>query len=159
MMQPTPPCPAPTPWWQTWASGLLLSWQLWLGAYSVGFYFLPVMLLSEIPKLPTDLPVREFLLCGKFSSFMTPSPGRVSIPKPFLSLCLLYFILPPFEEKGLPFWVPGVLRQHSEVVLWKLLNIQIIFWWIYGGETGLPSYSSTILRPPPLFPFSKEENQ
>ena len=23
----------------------------------------------------------------------------------------------PFEDNGLPFWVPGVLRQHSEVVL------------------------------------------
>ena len=30
----------------------------------------------------------------------------------------------PFEENGLPFWVPGVLCQHSEVVLWKLLSIQ-----------------------------------
>src|SRR5574337_774233 len=29
---------------------------------------------------------------------------------------LLYFVLPPFEDNGLPFWVPGVLCQHSEVV-------------------------------------------
>ena len=33
----------------------------------------------------------------------------------------------PFEENGLPFWVPGVLCQHSEAVLWKLLSIQMIF--------------------------------
>ena len=33
----------------------------------------------------------------------------------------------PFEENGLPFWVPGVLYQHSEVVLWNLLIIQMIF--------------------------------
>ena len=43
-----------------------------------------------------------------------------------------------FKEIGLPFWVPGVLCQCSEVVLWKLLNIQMIFWWICGGESGLP---------------------
>ena len=34
----------------------------------------------------------------------------------------------PFEENGLPFWVPGVLCQCSEVVSWKLLSIQMIFW-------------------------------
>ena len=38
----------------------------------------------------------------------------------------------------MPFWVPGVLLQHSEVVLWYLLSIQMIFRWICGGESGLP---------------------
>ena len=32
-----------------------------------------------------------------------------------------------FEENGLPFWVPGVRHQCSEVVLWKLFSIQTIF--------------------------------
>ena len=32
-----------------------------------------------------------------------------------------------FQEKGLPFWVTGVLCQRPEVVLWKLLSIQMIF--------------------------------
>ena len=49
---------------------------------------------------------------------------------------------PNFEEIGLPFWVPGVLRQHSEVVLWKLLHIQLIFFfffrWVCEEESGLP---------------------
>ena len=41
-IQPMPPCPAPTCWWLMQASGLLLCWQLRLGAYSVGiFYFFP----------------------------------------------------------------------------------------------------------------------
>ena len=44
-----------------------------------------------------------------------------------LSFSLLYFVLPPFKDNGLPFWVPGVLCQHSEVVLWNLLSIQMIF--------------------------------
>ena len=46
--------------------------------------------------------------------------------------------IPPFEEIGLPFWVPGVLCQHSEVVLWNLFKIQMIFWWICGGESRFP---------------------
>ena len=31
----------------------------------------------------------------------------------------------PFEDNGLPFWVPDVLCQHSEVVLWNLVSIQM----------------------------------
>ena len=34
-VQPAPPCPAPTHWWPTRASGLLLCWELQFGAYSV----------------------------------------------------------------------------------------------------------------------------
>ena len=55
-----------------------------------------------------------------------------------LSFYLLSFVLPPFDDNGLPFWVPDVLCQHSEVVLWNLLGIQMFFWWICGGESGLP---------------------
>ena len=55
-----------------------------------------------------------------------------------LSFYLLYFFLPPFEDNGLLFWVPDVLCWHSEVVLWNLLSVQMFFWWICGGESGLP---------------------
>ena len=33
-----------------------------------------------------------FLSCGNFSSFMTPSPGQVSIPKYFVSVFILYIL-------------------------------------------------------------------
>ena len=49
------------------------------------------MLPSEIPKLPTDPPVRDFLLCGNFS-FTTPSPGQVSIPNYFASPFVFYIV-------------------------------------------------------------------
>ena len=81
------------------------------------------MLPSEIPRFPTDLLVRVF---GNFSSFKTPFPGRISV-LPLLSFYLLYFVLPPFEDNGLPFWVPGVLCQHLEVILWNLLSVQMFF--------------------------------
>ena len=37
------------------------------------------------------------------------------------------FLPSPFEDSGLPFWVPDVLWQHSEVVLWNLLSVQMFF--------------------------------
>ena len=33
------------------------------------------------------------------------------------------FLLSPFEDNGLLFWVPDVLCQYSEVVLWNLLGV------------------------------------
>ena len=96
------------------------------------------MLPSEIPKLSTDPLVRRFP--GVWKLLLHDSlPGTDPHPQLFcLTFCLLYFVLPPFEENRLPFWVPGVPCQHSEVVLWKLLSIQMIFWWICGGDSGLP---------------------
>ena len=41
-------------------------------------------------------------------------------------LLLLYSTIDktsPFEDNGLLFWVPDVLCQHSEVVLWNLLGV------------------------------------
>ena len=33
----------------------------------------------------------------------------------------------PFENNRLLFWVPEVLCQHSEVVLWNVLGVQMFF--------------------------------
>ena len=66
-------------------------------------------------------------------------PSRELHPPLFcLPFYLLYFFLPPFEDNGLLFWVPEVLCRHSEVVLWNLLSVQMFFWWICGGESGVP---------------------
>ena len=96
------------------------------------------MLPSEIPKLPTDPPVRGFP--GVWNLLLLhDSLLRMGLHPWLFSLYfgLLYFVLPPFKENRLPFWVPGVLQQCSEVVLWKLFSIQMIFWWICGGESGV----------------------
>ena len=140
MTPPTPPCPDPPRCWWIPASGLLLCWQLRLGACSVGFFFFFSSQLCcplRFQNSPQTRLWEGFLLFGNFS-FTTPSSGRISVPNFFVSFCLLYFVLPPFKENGLPFWVPGVLCQHTEVVLWKLVSIQMIFWRICGGESGLP---------------------
>ena len=33
----------------------------------------------------------------------------------------------PFKDNGLPIWVPDVFCQHSEVVLWNFLSVQMFF--------------------------------
>ena len=86
------------------------------------------MLPSEIPRLTTDLPVRVFPGVWKLRPFLDSLPRMDLRPYLFcLSFYLLYFVLPPFKNNGLPFWVPDVLFQHSEVVLWNLLSVQILF--------------------------------
>ena len=85
------------------------------------------MLPSEIPKLPIDLPVREFPGVWKLLLIHNSLPRMGLCSLPLLFLYLLYFVLPPFEDNGLPFWVAGVLCQHSKVILWDLLSIQMIF--------------------------------
>jgi len=52
---------------------------------------------------------------GNFSLFKDSLPRTELHPYLFcLSLYLLYFFLPPFEDNGLLFWVPGVPCWQSE---------------------------------------------
>ena len=106
-------------------SALLLRWGSYRWARNlwgliIYLFFLPVMLPSAVPRLAR-------LVFGNFSFFKTPFPGCSSIPPLCLSLCLLYFFLPHFEDNGLFFWVPDVLCQHSEVVLYNLLSVEVFF--------------------------------
>ena len=89
----------------------------------------PVMLPSEVPRLGTDSPVKVFPGVWKLLSFLRlPSwDGYPSLPLLSLFLSFMFFSLPPFEDNGLPFWVPDVFCQHSEVVLWNLLSFQMFF--------------------------------
>jgi len=86
------------------------------------------MLSSEIPKLPTDPPVRVFPGVWKHLLLQDSLPRIVSIPNSFVSL-FVFYILSYLLLKRMDCLSggPGVLRQCSEVVLWKLLSIQMIF--------------------------------
>ena len=61
--------------------------------------------------------------CLETSLFLILPSGDGAPSLPLLSLCLLYFFLPLFEDNGLLFWVPDVLCWHLEVVLWHLVSI------------------------------------
>ena len=105
-----------------------------------GFYlfFLLVRLPSKIWKLPPDPPVRGFPGVWKLPLLQLPSWDK-SPSLTLLSLFyLLYFVLPPFEDNGLLFWVSDVLCWRSEVVLCSLLSVQLFFRRICRGESGLP---------------------
>ena len=88
------------------------------------------MLPSVIPRLATDSAVRVFPGVWILLFLRLPSWDRAPTDKSYLfclSYCLLYFFPPPFEDNGLLFCVPDVLCQHSEVVLWNLLSVQMFF--------------------------------
>ena len=153
-MQSAPPCPVPAHWWLMQVSGLLLHWQSQLGTDSVEvfvclFVFLPAMLPSAIPKLPTDSPVGAFptvwklLLRGSF-------PGWVSIPSLFLC-CFIFYIWSYLLSKGMSS-VSGCLVSSASIQ--KLFCRSCpTFKWAFdecdGQKVVSPSYSSTILGPPP----------
>ena len=62
------------------------------------------------------------------TSLLRLLPGMDLHPYLFcLSFYLLYFVLLPFDDNGVPLWVPHVLCQYSEVVLWNLLSVQVFF--------------------------------
>ena len=107
------------------------------------------MLPSEIPKLPSDLPVRVFPGVWKLLVFKDSLPGSDLCPYVFcLSFYLLYFFLPPFEDSGLPFWVPDIFYQHSEVVLWNLPRLKCSFHKVVGRKRSFHPIPSVVLRPP-----------
>ena len=107
------------------------------------------MLPSEVPKLPTDLPVTLFPGVWKLLLFSDSLPGTDLRPYVFcLSFYLLYFFLPPFEDNGLPFWVPDVLCQHSEVVLWNLLRLKCSYHEAVGRKRSFLAIPFSVLGPP-----------
>ena len=84
------------------------------------------MLPSEIPRLATDLLVR--LIPGVWKPFLRLplQDGYPSLPP--LSLFLSFIFYPIcFQRQWAAFLVPDVLYQHSEVVLWNLLSLQMFF--------------------------------
>ena len=141
-MQPVPPCPAPDCWWWMQESGLLLQWELWLGTYSVGFFFFSfspgyvALWGSKTPHRPTG---ERVSCCLETSPPSWLPPWDRSLSVTLLSLFLSFIFCPTsFQREWAAFLDAGVLCQHSEFVLWKLFSVQMVFWWICRGENGLP---------------------
>jgi len=88
---------------------------------------LPVMLPSEIPKLPTDPPMRGFPGIWKVLLFYDSLPEMGVCPS-FVSL-FTFYILSYLLSKTTG-CLSGCLvssGQRSEVVLWNLLSVQMFF--------------------------------
>jgi len=130
-------------------SGLLLCWELQLGAYSVLFFFsaLSVMLPSEIPKLPTDLPVRGFP--GVWKLVLHDSLPGTGFHPSFVSL-FVFYILSYLLSKRMG-CLPGCLVSSSSVqklVCGSCLAFKQSFDEFVGERVVSLSYCSTILGPP-----------
>ena len=113
--------------------------------YSVGFFFFPspnyVMLPSEIPKLPTDPPVRGFPIVWKlllFHDFLPRSPSLTLFVFSLLSYLLV-------ERMGC---LSGCLVSSASVQK-SFCGSYSAFRWSFdefvGEKVVSPSYSSTIL--------------
>ena len=121
------------------ASALLLCWGSYPWAHNllvliIYLFFFRIMLPSVVSRLATDLAVRMFPGVWKLLSFLrlpsqdgTPFLERSSLPTFFVSFSSFIYFLPVFEDNDLLFWMPGVLCQHSEVVLWNLLSFEMFF--------------------------------
>ena len=89
-VQPRPPCPARTRWWQTQASVLVVVVRcIFCGVFF--FFFSQLCCPLRFQNSPHSCLWKGFLLCGNFS-FMPPSPGWVSIPKSFVSVVVFYIL-------------------------------------------------------------------
>ena len=95
------------------------------------YFFLLVMLPSEIPKLPIDLPMRGFPGVWKFLLFHDSLPGMGLNPSVLLSLFLSFIFCPTsFPRQWAAFlgaWCPPpapscfvVFAQHSNDLLINL---------------------------------------
>ena len=150
-MQPAPPCSAPICWWQTWASGLLLHWDLWLGTVICGFYLFIFSSQLCCPLRSQNSPQTHgwegFLVFGNFSSFTTPSPGQVSIRNSFVSI-FIFYILSYLLLKTMG-WLSGCPVSSTNIQ--KLFcGICSVFKWsldeFWGEKVVCLSYSSAIFK-------------
>ena len=74
-----------------------------------------------------------------------------------LSFYLLYLFLPPFGDNGLLFWVPMSSAGIPKLFCGIYSAFKCSFDEFVGEKVVFPSYSSTILGPPPeLFYFLKK---
>ena len=107
---------------------------------SVSFYFFPPCCATLWDSKTSHRPAGERVSwCLETSLPSRLPPLDKSLYLTLLSLFLSFIFCPTsIHRQWAAFWVPGVLPQHSEVVLWNLLSGQMIFQWICGGGSGLP---------------------
>ena len=129
--------------------------SLLLGMYSVGLIiylcFLPIILPSQIPRLATDPPERVFHGVWKplFFFLRLPSPDR-SQPLPLLSL-FIFYILSYLLLKTMGCFSGRLISSASIQKLFCgiCLGLKCSFDEFVGEKVVSPSYSSSILGPPP----------
>ena len=69
---------------------------------------------------------------------MTPFLGQVSVPSSFVFFLSFIFCPTSFWRRWAAFLGTWCLLLVVRVVLWSLLRVQMFFWWICRGQSGLP---------------------
>ena len=134
-MQPTPPCPASAHWWWTWASGLLLRWQLQLGTILCLFVYLffpPGYVALWDSKTPYRPACERVSYCVKTSpSRLPPRDGSPSLT--LLSLLLSFiFCLTSFKREWAAFlgaWCPLPAFRSCFVEVDQRPNDLLMYLW------------------------------
>ena len=129
-MQPMTPCLVPARLWQMQASGLLLLWELYLGAYSLLFFLPPCYVALWDSNTPHRLASERVSCCLETSPPLPPQDGSPSLT--FLSLFLSFIFCPTsFQREWAAFlgaWCPlpafrscfVEVAQHSDNLLMNL---------------------------------------
>ena len=120
-----------------------------------GFYlfFLPGRLPSEIQKLPPDPPVKGFPGVWKLPLLRLPSPDG----SPYLTLLSLFifYILSYLLSKTMGCFSGRLMSsaRGQKLFCGVCSAFKCSFHRFVGEKVVSPSYSSTILAPPPTSPF------
>ena len=134
-----PPCPRPT---------LLGHRRVWATSLHV---FICFFSLSYVGLWDSNTPhcrtCKRVSFCMETSLSWLPAQDGSPSLNPLSLFLSLIFCPNSFWRDWASLWVPGVLRQHSEVVLWKLLNIQMIFDEFVWEKVVSPSYTFSTLGP------------
>ena len=106
---------------------------------------------SEVPRLATDPPERVFSGVWKPLFFKTPFLRQISIPTSFVSLFIFYILAYLFLKTMGCFsrcLMSSVSIQKLFCGIYSALKCSFNEFW--GERVVSPSYSSTILGPPPV---------
>ena len=150
-MQPAPPCPAPTCWWQKRASGLLLHLCLYLVRWK--FCVVCLFVCFSIPgyvalcesKNPHRHTCERVSYCVNFS-FMTPFPGGVSLPKSFVTVFVFYILSYLLLKRlGCIFGCLVFSASVQKIFCGSFPAFKWTFDEFVADKVLSPSYSSTVL--------------
>ena len=143
----------PTCWWRVRASGVLFCWELLLGTVIFGFYLLFPSQSGCPPRFKNFPQTRQ---CK------TPFPGRISVLSSSVSL-FIFSVLSYLLSKTMGCFSGRLMTSASDQKLF--CEVCSVFGYSFdefvGEKVVSPSYSSTILAPPPVevclnSKFSKE---
>ena len=135
------------------ASALLLRWGSYCWAHNLLVLIIYFSFLLCCPLCFQGSPQtqqRVFPGVWKPLFLRFPSQDRAPSLPPLSPFSSFIFFPTCFWRQWSAFLVADVLCQHSEVVLWNLLRVEMFFWWICEGESGLPLLFLHHLRTAPV---------